>query len=112
MEVRFAENLAASGEATVRRPKRPLRSAIVTAIVFAGFSISVSACSITGTTAACTKSTGGVFVSSGLTPSKSVSNTTLPPSHDNDAGDGRIPDHTPDADVDANQRHHICNGPK
>ena len=30
--------------------------------------------------------------------------TTLPPSHDNDAGRMRIPDAYPDADVDANQR--------
>jgi len=32
----------------------------------------------------------------------------LPPSHDNDAGKGRIPDTTPDADLDANQRAALC----
>jgi len=34
--------------------------------------------------------------------------TTLPPSHDNDTGLGRIPDHTPDNDIDANQRPMRC----
>ena len=33
---------------------------------------------------------------------------TLPASHDNDAGQGRIPDTHPDADVDANQRAALC----
>jgi hypothetical protein len=32
----------------------------------------------------------------------------LPPSHDNDAGRGRIPDTRPDADLDANQRAALC----
>jgi len=32
----------------------------------------------------------------------------LPPSHDNDAGRGRIPDTHPDADLDANQRSALC----
>lgn len=32
----------------------------------------------------------------------------LPPTHDNDAGKGRIPDTHPDADVDANQRAAMC----
>jgi hypothetical protein len=32
----------------------------------------------------------------------------LPPSHDNDAGRGRIPDTHPDADFDANQRAALC----
>jgi predicted small lipoprotein YifL len=32
----------------------------------------------------------------------------LPPSHDNDAGRGRIPDTRPDADLDANQRSALC----
>jgi len=32
----------------------------------------------------------------------------LPPSHDNDAGRGRIPDTHPDADLDANQRAALC----
>jgi hypothetical protein len=33
----------------------------------------------------------------------------LPPTHDNDAGRGRIPDTSPDADLDANQRAALCN---
>jgi hypothetical protein len=32
----------------------------------------------------------------------------LPPSHDNDAGRGRIPDTKPDRDLDANQRTALC----
>jgi|GEM_PF-1353479 len=32
----------------------------------------------------------------------------LPPSYDNDAGRGRIPDTHPDADLDANQRAALC----
>jgi hypothetical protein len=32
----------------------------------------------------------------------------LPPTHDNDAGRGRIPDTHPDADLDANQRAALC----
>jgi hypothetical protein len=32
----------------------------------------------------------------------------LPPTHDNDAGKGRIPDAHPDADLDANQRAALC----
>ena len=34
--------------------------------------------------------------------------TILPPSHDNDAGKGRLPDLRPDADVDQNQRAQGC----
>lgn len=34
--------------------------------------------------------------------------TTLPPSHDNDAGRSRIPDSTPDADNDASRSLLIC----
>jgi hypothetical protein len=32
----------------------------------------------------------------------------LPPTRDNDAGKGRIPDSHPDADLDANQRAALC----
>jgi len=32
----------------------------------------------------------------------------LPPTRDNDAGRGRIPDSHPDADLDANQRAALC----
>jgi hypothetical protein len=34
--------------------------------------------------------------------------TTLPASHDNDAGRAGIPDSTPDNDIDANQRPERC----
>jgi len=33
---------------------------------------------------------------------------TLPPTHDNDVGRGRIPDTRPDADLDANHRAALC----
>ena len=88
------------------------RMAAATVVVVIGFSLSLSACSATGTIAACTKTTGDLVKSSEPISSKDVPSTTLPPSHDNDAGDGRIPDRTPDADVDANQRHHVCKSPK
>jgi len=110
--VKSTEGRAASEVAAVRRRGFPYRSAIVTAIVtaivIAGFSLSVSASSTVGTTATCSKSTGPLIKASGSTLSKGSSSTTLPPSHDNDAGKGRIPDQTPDADVDANQRPQIC----
>jgi hypothetical protein len=94
--------------ATVRRRRVRYRTAIVTAVVIAGFSLSMSAYSMIGTTATCSKGTGALVQSSGSTLSKGLPSTTLPPSHDNDAGDARIPDRTPDADVDANQRPQIC----
>jgi len=50
--------------------------------------------------------------SSGLTTTTGIPGTTLPPSHDNDAGRGRIPDVTPDADEDANQRPPVCSQSK
>lgn len=40
----------------------------------------------------------------GLIPATGASPTTLPPSHDNDAGWARRPDSYPDADIDANQK--------
>jgi len=114
--VKSTGGFAASEVATARRHMFPYRTAIVTAIVtvivIAGFSLSLSAGSTIGTTATCSKSTGPLTKSSGSTLSKASSSTTLPPSRDNDVGDGRIPDQTPDADVDANQRPHICNGLK
>lgn len=39
-----------------------------------------------------------------LNPAVGSTASTLPPSHDNDAGIARIPDAHPDADVDANQK--------
>lgn len=106
--VKSPGGLAASEVVTERHRRVPYRTAIVSAIVIAGFSLSMSAYSIIGTTTTCSNSTGALIKSSGSTLSKGLSGTTLPPSHDNDAGVGRIPDRTPDADVDANQRPHIC----
>jgi len=101
-----------SDVAAVRRRgflyRKAIVAAIVTVIVIAGFSLSMSAGSTIGTTATCSKSTGALIKSSGSTLSKGSSSTTLPPSHDNDVGDGRIPDQTPDADVDASQRPQFC----
>ncbi|HVB50412.1 MAG TPA: hypothetical protein VND89_01530 [Acidimicrobiales bacterium] len=76
---------------------RVVSVAVVTLFVV---SLSLAGCSAGGSKVACK-----VLV---LTPATGLSNTTLPPSHDNDVGDGRIPDSTPDADIDANQRHKIC----
>ncbi len=75
-------------------------------------SLSLVGCSAGGTTSACAAGTGTLNGSLGLTIAKGVSNTTLPPSHDNDVGDARIPDKSPDADIDANQRPHSCSRPK
>lgn len=80
---------------------RAVGAAVVTLFVV---SLSLAGCSSGGTKVACK-----VLA---LTPTTGVSNTTLPPSHDNDVGDGRIPDTTPDADVDANQRHKVCSPSK
>lgn len=81
-------------------------------MTIAGFSLLMSACSIIGTPATCSRSTGALIKSSGSTLSKGLSSTTLPPSHDNDVGHGRIPDQTPDADVDASQQLQTCKGLK
>ena len=105
----FNSNRTLAGISSSRSRRRTvsLRAALVaTAIV--GCSLLMSACSVVGTTATCSSSTGGLIKTSGSTLSKGVSSTTLPPSHDNDVGKGRIPDSTPDADVDANQRPHSC----
>jgi len=106
--VKSPEGLTVEKVATGRRRRFPFRTAIVAAIVIAGFSLSMSAGSTNGTTATCSKSSASLMKSSASTLSKGSSSTTLPPSRDNDVGDGRIPDQTPDADVDANQRPPIC----
>jgi hypothetical protein len=49
----------------------------------------------------------GEFSGAGSTDANAPS-TTLPPSHDNDAGISRAPDVTPDADADTYQRPRIC----
>ncbi len=99
---------AEKGSSLSRRRTVSLRAALVATMAIVGCSLLMSACSVVGTTATCSPSTGGLIKASGSTLSKGVSSTTLPPSHDNDVGKGRIPDSTPDADVDANQRPHSC----
>jgi len=76
---------------------RAVGVAVVTLFVV---SLSLAGCSSGGTKVACTVPARH--------PPTGVSITTLPPSHDNDVGHGRIPDTTPDADIDANQRHTVC----
>lgn len=76
-------------------------SAVVPVVLFVAASLSLTACSSTTTSAPCT------MKQLTLTLEKSTLGT-LPPSHDNDAGEGRIPDTHPDADVDANQRAALC----
>ena len=46
-------------------------------------------------------SAGGTLASGGTV-------STLPPSHDNDAGRSRIPDATPDADNDSSRSTGVC----
>ena len=99
---------AASDVARVSRRKVPYRQAIVMTIVTAGISLSLAGCSSIITSAACSRSTGHLMKLPGLTLSQGTSSTTLPPSHDNDAGKARITDVTPDNDTDANQRSHSC----
>ena len=68
-------------------------------------SLSFAGCSTGGSVSACAPG-------SGLTTTTGLAGTKLPPSHDNDVGRGRIPDLTPDADIDANQRTPVCSHPK
>ena len=92
---------------------RAVSTAVATLFVV---SLSLAGCSVVGAKSACATGSGASRLNTssgslGLTPAKGVSSTTLPPSHDNDAGRGRIPDSHPDADVDANQRPPICPRP-
>jgi len=105
---KFARDPAASVVANGSRPKVPYRNAVVAMIVTAGISLVLAGCSSISTSDACSRGTGSLMKSSGLTLAMGSSSTTLPPSHDNDVGKARIPDVTPDNDVDANQRPHSC----
>lgn len=91
------------------RSWRSVSTAVATLLLV---SLSLSGCSGGGTAVACAPAHGALKGTPGLTTTKVQSSTTLPPSHDNDAGDARIPDHAPDADLDYNQRHHSCLLPK
>lgn len=85
--------------------KSRFRTAAAAAATLLVVSLSLSGC---GTKSACAPGLGlGTTITGIGTPG-----TTLPPSHDNDAGNGRIPDKTPDADIDANQRIPVCSQPK
>jgi len=55
----------------------------------------------------CSESSSATVCPKGLMKVTAPGLKRLPPSHDNDAGDAKIPDTHPDADVDANQRHRI-----
>lgn len=73
-------------------------------------SLLLAGCSSTATSAPCTLKQLTTTLEHPPTtgPPAIGSVTTLPPTHDNDVGDGRIPDTKPDADVDANQRQALC----
>lgn len=92
----------------VRTRERRYRTAATVAASFLIVSMSLAGCSSSGIPSACAGGLHTTAGSSGLHRSKSVSSSTLPPSHDNDAGEGRIPDRTADADVDANQKPQRC----
>ena len=92
---------------------RAVSAAVATLLVV---SLSLAGCSSGSNKSACAGGSGASKLNAspgslGLTPAKGVLSTTLPPSHDNDAGRGRIPDAHPDADIDANQRPPICPRP-
>lgn len=63
-------------------------------------SLSLAGCSHATTSATCTTQE--------LIKAAGKAYTMLPPTRDNDAGEGRIPDTQPDADIDANQRAALC----
>ncbi len=77
--------------------------ALVAAVVVLSSSSSAPS-SCVGTT----RTTLGGGLLSAVTTVPGASLTTLPPSHDNDAGRSRIPDATPDADNDSNRARLVC----
>jgi len=101
--VRVGPGSTRVGAARATRPRRLAGLAMaVTALggllVAGGCSSTPSATSPTGgATSACTTSPPTLTTVTGRP------GTTLPPSHDNDVGRMRMPDKTPDNDVDANQ---------
>ena len=101
----------------VHRSKNHCRAVSTGVATLFVVSLSLAGCSVVGAKSACATGSGASSLNAssgslGLAPAKGVSGTTLPPSHDNDAGRGRIPDSHPDADVDANQRPLICPRPQ
>lgn len=76
-------------------------TAVLPVVLLLVASLSLAGCSHTTTSGPCTMKQ--------LTRTLEKSTVgTLPASHDNDVGEGRIPDSRPDADVDANQRAALC----
>ena len=75
-------------------------TAAVPVVLLLVSSLSLAGCSHAATSATCT--TQELIMAAGK------AYTMLPPTRDNDAGEGRIPDSTPDADIDANQRAALC----
>lgn len=84
---------------------RSVGAAVATLLIV---SLSLAGCSSGGNPSACAGGLATEKGSTGLTGAEGLSSTTLPPSHDNDAGGAHIADNTPDADIDANQRHSSC----
>ncbi|MHB8379209.1 MAG: hypothetical protein ACYDB2_04720 [Acidimicrobiales bacterium] len=76
-------------------------TAVLPVVGLLAASLSLAGCSQISSSAPCT------MKQLTLTLEKSTVGS-LPLSHDNDAGEGRIPDTHPDADVDANQRAALC----
>jgi hypothetical protein len=74
--------------------------AIVPLVALVASSLFLAGCGHSATSATCT--TKQLIAAAGQ------GYKNLPPSHDNDAGQGRIPDSHPDADIDANQRAALC----
>jgi hypothetical protein len=75
-------------------------TAVVPVLLLFAASLSLAGCSHAVASATCTTQE--------LIKAAGKAYTLLPPSHDNDAGEGRIPDTKPDADIDANQRAALC----
>jgi hypothetical protein len=75
-------------------------AATLPVLLLVAASLSLAGCSHPAASATCTTQE--------LIRAAGKAYTMLPPSRDNDAGEGRIPDTKPDADIDANQRAALC----
>jgi hypothetical protein len=81
------------------------RAAVVTLVVVAaiGLGVLIASSHHAAPPHRCTTTTMGLAAGGDVS-----SLTTLPPSHDNDAGRSRIPDNTPDADRDTSAMPPAC----
>jgi hypothetical protein len=88
--------------APLRRQSRGYWTAqtILLAIALVSSSLFLAGCGRSVVSATCTMKELNAIAGKGY--------LKLPPTHDNDAGRGRIPDTHPDADLDANQRAALC----